>query len=146
MTNLSCTFLLLHHAIVTFSTLLALCAGNPLITGGFPSQRANVMEVWFFMLTGTSYWTQNLIIKTHLPPIAACVSKWISIDSGNGLSPAQCQAITWTNAALLSIWPLGTNFSVIRIKIQTFSFIKMYLKVSSAKRQPFCPGRGELKT
>ena len=31
--------------------------------------------------------------------------------SGNGLSPVRCQAITWTNTDLLSIGPLGTNFS-----------------------------------
>ena len=34
----------------------------------------------------------------------------------NGLAPVRRQAITWTNAGLLSIRPLGTNFSEIRIK------------------------------
>ena len=65
--------------------------------------------------------------------------KWISIGSGNGLSPARCQAIIWTNAELLSIGPLGTNFSQIVIVIQTFSFKKM----SSAKWWPFCLGEDE---
>ena len=32
------------------------------------------------------------------------------IGSGNGLSPVRRQAITWTDAALLSMEPLGTNF------------------------------------
>ena len=42
---------------------------------------------------------------------------------------------------LLSIGPLGTkNFGEIWIKIQNFSFKKMHLKTSSAKRRPFCPG------
>ena len=45
----------------------------------------------------------------------------VTIGSGNGLSPIQYQAITWTNAALWSIAPLGTNFSGILIKIQIFS-------------------------
>ena len=49
---------------------------------------------------------------------------WINIGSGNGLSPIRCQAITWTNAALMSIWPLGTNFSEIWIKTQNVSFSK----------------------
>ena len=40
----------------------------------------------------------------------------LSIASGNGLSPVKCQAITWTNSVLLSIEPIGTNFSGIRIK------------------------------
>ena len=45
---------------------------------------------------------------------------------------------------LLSTRPLETNFSEIRIKIQNFSFMKMHLKMSSAKWRPFCPGEGEL--
>ena len=36
-----------------------------------------------------------------------------SIGSGNGLSLLQRQAITWTNADLLSIGPLETNFNEI---------------------------------
>ena len=67
-----------------------------------------------------------------------------SIGSDNGLSPVRQQAITWTNAALLSIGPLGTKFGEISIKIQNFSFTKMHLKISSAKQRPFCPGRHEL--
>ena len=38
------------------------------------------------------------------------------------------------------IGPLGTNFSEILTEILKFSFKKMRLKVSSAKRRPFCPG------
>ena len=49
-----------------------------------------------------------------------------------------CQAITWTNAGLLLITPWGTNFSEILIGILAFSFKKMHLKASSAKRRPFC--------
>ena len=54
------------------------------------------------------------------------------------------QSITWTNADLLSIWPLGTNFSEIWIEIQNFLSTKMHLNVSSAKWRPFCPGGDEL--
>ena len=69
-----------------------------------------------------------------------CVGKLTNIGSDNGLSPDRRQAIIWTNAGLLLIGPLGTNFSEILIKILTFSFKKMRLKVSSAKRRPFCLG------
>ena len=41
----------------------------------------------------------------------------VSIDSDNGLSPVRRQAITWTNAAVLSIGLLGTYFSEIWIWI-----------------------------
>ena len=67
-----------------------------------------------------------------------CVSKQAIIGSDNGLSPARRQAIIWTNAEILLIWPLGTNFIENLIKLLTFSFTKMRLKVSSAKWRPFC--------
>ena len=35
------------------------------------------------------------------------------IGSDNGLLPGQCQAIIWTNAVILLIWPIGTDFSEI---------------------------------
>ena len=69
---------------------------------------------------------------------------WVTIGSGNGLSPARRQAITWTNADFMSIRTSGTNFSVIRIKIQHFSFTKMHLNLLSATWRPFCRGGDEL--
>ena len=74
-----------------------------------------------------------------------CVCNLTIIGSGNGLLPGRRQAIIWTNAGLLLIGPLGTNFSEILIVILTFSFKKMHLKVSSAKRRPFCLGLNVLK-
>ena len=55
-------------------------------------------------------------------------------------------AITWINAHLLSIGPLGTNFSEIQIKILKFSFKKVHLKMSSAKWRPFCPWGDDLNS
>ena len=69
-----------------------------------------------------------------------CVSEIIIIGSDNGLSPSRRQAIIWTNAGILLIGPLGTNFSEILIGIHTFSFKKMHLKLSSGKWGPFCLG------
>ena len=69
-----------------------------------------------------------------------CVTKLTIIGSDNGLSPDWRQVIIWTNAGSLLMGPLGTNFSEILIEIITFSFKKMRLKVSSAKRWPFCLG------
>ena len=69
-----------------------------------------------------------------------CVSKLTIIGSDNGLSPGRRQAIIWTNAAILSIGALGTNFSEILIKICTFSLKKMLLKMPSGKRRPSCLG------
>ena len=44
----------------------------------------------------------------------------------------------------MSIGPLGTNFSEIRIEIQHFSFMKIHVEMPSAKWRPFCPERAEL--
>ena len=67
-----------------------------------------------------------------------CVSKLIIIGTYNGLLPGRCQAIIWTNAGILLIRPLGTNFIEILTEINIFSFKKMHLKMSSAKCRPFC--------
>ena len=69
-----------------------------------------------------------------------CVGNLTIIGSDNGLSPGRRQAIIRTNAGILLIRPLGTDFSEILIEIVIFSFKKMRLKVSSAKRRPFCLG------
>ena len=69
-----------------------------------------------------------------------CVSKLAIIGSDNGLSPGWRQAIMWTNAGILLIGLMGTNFSELLIKIYTFSFKKMHLKMSTGKWQPFCLG------
>ena len=68
------------------------------------------------------------------------------IGSDNGLSPGRGRAIIWTNAGILLIRSLGTNLSEISIGIQTFSFKKMHLKMSSAKWCPFCLGLNVLIT
>ena len=75
-----------------------------------------------------------------------CVSRLPTIGSDNGLSPGRRQAIIWTNAGILLIGPLWTNFSEILIDIPTFSFKKMHLKMSSAKWRPCCLGLNVLST
>ena len=97
--------------------------------------------IWYFHcscsneLNELTHWGR----VTHI-----CVSELTIIGSDNGLSPGRRQAIIWTNDWLLLIGPLGTNFSEILIEILTFSFKKMRLKVSSAKRRTFCLGLNEL--
>ena len=51
-----------------------------------------------------------------------CVHNLAIIGSDNGLSPGQCQAIIGSNAAILLIRTLGTNFNEIISEIHTFSF------------------------
>ena len=78
---------------------------------------------------------------TYWGPVThICISKLTITGSDNGLSPGRRQAIIWTNAGILLIGPLGTNFSQVLIEIHKFSFKKMRLKVSSGKWRPCCLG------
>ena len=91
-------------------------------------------EIWL-----TSTFSDSIL--THWGRVMhICVSKLAIISSDNGLSPGRRQAIIWTNAGILLIGPLGTNFSEILIEIQIFLLRKMHLKMSSAKWRPFCLG------
>ena len=83
-------------------------------------------------------------VNSSLLSAANMSGNWVSIGSHNGMLPFWHQAITWTNDNLLSIGRLATIFSEIWIKTQTFSFMKMHLKMLSAKWWPFCSGRDDL--
>ena len=69
-----------------------------------------------------------------------CVSKLTIIGSDNGLSPGRRKAIIWTNDGILLIWTFRTHFSEIVSEIHTFSFKKMYFKMSSGKWRLSCLG------
>ena len=109
-----------------------------------PSQTVNFMyndflpPVQVCPISGVPSWTHWGRV-THI-----CVSDLTSIGSDNGLSPGRRQTILRTNAGILLIGPSGTNFSEFLVEILIFSFKKMRLKVSSAKRRPFCLGPNEL--
>ena len=97
------------------------------------------------MCASWNKFTSTRIYLIH--PRAAYMCQWTGSLLAQVIAwqlPAWCQAITWTNTNLLLIGPLGTNFSEIRIKILTFSTMKMHLKMSSVKWRPFCPGGDEL--
>ena len=56
----------------------------------------------------------TIICSTHWGQVVhICVSKLTIIGSDNGLPPDRRQAIIWTNAGILLIRTLGTNFSEI---------------------------------
>ena len=82
-----------------------------------------------------------IILLSHWGRVThICVIKLTIIGSDNCLLPGRRQAIIWTNAGILLIGPLRTNLIEILIEIQTFSFKKMHLKMSSVKWRPFCLG------
>ena len=87
------------------------------------------------------YCHKGKISKTHWGRVThICVGKPTTIGSDNGLSPGRRQAINWTNAEMLLIGPLGTNFSDILIVTESFSFKEKHLQMSAGKCRPFCLG------
>ena len=90
--------------------------------------------------------SSDITLLTHWGRVTHIyVSRLTITGSGNSLSPGRRQAIIWTNAGIWFIGLLGTNSSEILIKILTFSFQKIRLKVSSGKWQPFCLGLNVLR-
>ena len=75
-----------------------------------------------------------------------CIGKLTTIGSDNGLLPGRRQAIICTNARILLIGTLGTNFSEILIEINTFSFKKMHWKMLSGKWRSSCVGLNVLRS
>ena len=106
------------------------------------SQSWKLILIWKILSENNPWWYSGYSFPlTHWGGVThICISKLIIIGSDNGLSPHRRQAIIWTNAGILLIGPLGTNFSENLIGIQTLSFKKMHLKISSAKWRPFCLG------
>ena len=102
---------------------------------GFRTQWPWVTSTKINRITAGIEWLTHWSLVTH-----TSVGKLTIIDSDNGLSPGRRQAIIWTNAGILLIEPIRTNFEEILIEIHIFSFKKMHLKMSSGKWRPFCLG------
>ena len=90
-------------------------------------QRVNCAR-WCYSLF-SFVWLTHFLLVWHIYPSV----NWVSIGSNNGLSPIRRQRHCLNKCWLLSSWPLRTNLSEIWIEIQSFSFMKMHLKMSSAK-------------
>ena len=103
------------------------------------------LKLWYDPLWWKGYnLYENMHANMHLTHwgrvMHICITKLTIIGSDNGLSPGRRQAIIWTNAGILSIWPLGTHFNEILIDIYIFSLKKMHMKMSFGKRRLSCLG------
>ena len=99
-----------------FSVLLALGVGEFNGHRWIPLTMDQYLGLWRFFDVGPykllTYWGR----VTHI------CGKLTIIVSGNGLSPGRRQVIIWTNAEILLIWALGTNFSENLSEIYIFPF------------------------
>ena len=130
--------LVLHSYLHPMATYMARCLHN------CPSARQLCQDRGSFLvkLNWTPSFKHYIIqFSTHWGRVThLCVSKLTIIGSNNDLSPGRRQAVIRTNAGILLLRPLVTNFNEMLIEILTFSFMKTRLKVSSAKWHPFCLG------
>ena len=88
------------------STLLALCEGNPLVTGGFPSQRTSDVQLKCF-LQAVEQTVQFPVIWDDMISSEACVCRY-------RMASAICCA--WYPATVYTL--LGTFFLCLRVLAQ----------------------------
>ena len=124
-------------------TLLPLDNKDAILTddiyrGIFLNQNDRILHCWLCFLCS--------LVLTHRGRVThICVSKLTIIVPDNGLLPDRRQSIIWTNAGILLIRNLGTDFSEILSEIHIFSFKEIRLKTSSAKWRSFCLGLNVLR-
>ena len=104
-----------RHQMETFSALLALCAGNSPATSEFPTQRPVT-------------WSVDVFIDLHLNNGSVNNREAGDLKRHHGHFDVTVMKLQW----------------IFFIKIQNFSFMKMHLKISPAKWQPFCPWEDQL--
>ena len=101
-----------------------------------PKKVTTVLSQWYIHIsTMAKAWASRYQVFSYLVEAEwrIYVTNLAIIGSENGLSPGWHQAIIRTNAGILLIAPLGANFSETLIGIQTFSWKKIHLNMSSAK-------------
>ena len=125
-----------HHQMETFSMLLALCAGNSLVTDEFPSQRpltqsfdvffdlclnkrlSKQMRCWWFETPLGSSWCH--CNATHLMYNEWPMSWWLEMS--------WCQIGTRPSATIMLIWPCLTTHKschevyIFKIPLETFIY------------------------
>ena len=123
---------------------LSNCSNDRKVTLKDTSKIGSCSQPW--QMTTNREWCVHIYLLTHWGRVThICVGNLTRIGSDNGLSPGRRQCIFSTNAGILLIGLLGTNISEFFFEILTFSFKKMRLKVSSAKRRPFSLGFNVLR-
>ena len=106
--------------------------GNKLQWNFIQTRSFSFMQVDLKMLSG-KWWLfcLGLNVLTHWSLVMHALLNWVITGSGNGLLPAQHQAIIQTKSNSLSTESFGKNFSEISIKVTEFSSKKnlIYLQV-----------------
>ena len=93
---------------------------------GFRIEEAFAGLVYYFSKRPTNFITITMGVLSHYQADVSLLwdyfiqpppQIWVNIVSGNGWAFVWCQAITWTNADILSTGPIGALFSESWIKL-----------------------------
>ena len=82
-----CSITWWYHAVETLTALLALCEGNPPVTtGGFPSQRASNVDLWYFLCCKPEQAVEQTVITQditwaswHLKSLTSSTCQWFEM-------------------------------------------------------------------
>ena len=123
----------------------------PAWISNYTTSKVTTRPVRSCMILSINYEIHTSIVITHWDGMTdICFSNRAMFGSDNGLVPGWRQAIIWSNAGILLIAPLWTNFSEMLIEyifiyLSIYSYKKMHLKRSSGKWNPFCLGHHVLR-
>ena len=113
-----------YECCMIYSTLLYYTSAVTIVDYGY-------LKISHNMLT----FSWHCLFLTHLP-----LAPHICVIKRRQTSPVRRQAINWTNTELLSIGHIENKPQSNFDQSINFSFMKMHLKMSSAKWRPFCQG------
>ena len=105
----------------------------------------DIIKAYVLFTSHVVYIDQMIGDINSLNPSGAYMRQKTTIGSCNGLSLGRRQAIIWIDAGMLLIRHIDSKFSEILIEINTFSFMKIHLKMSSRKWRPFYLGHNVFK-
>ena len=108
-----CEYSWWHHQSEIFSVLLALCEGNPLVTGGFPSQRPMTWSFIVFFDLHLNKWLSKQQRRHHAPYHAYDATVMLKFINQS------CPYICWCNPNL--VWSPAVSEVELRSNITAHS-------------------------
>ena len=89
------------------------------INGFVQKKRNSMADTGHVLDTPWTHWVQVMHIHMSVT--------WVSIGSGNGVTPGRCQAITWTNADLFLNKTLRIKIGEMWMKMSQFSVKQKFI-------------------
>ena len=133
-----CAIKIAHQTNYVQERLEVINPPSPLLSVGLISHCNNAL--WHKVCTYFFWCTAWKPCSTHWGRVMHIyISKLTTIGSDNGLLPHRRQAIIWTSAGMLLVWPLGTNLNRnLYIFIQGNAFENVVREMGEILSRPQC--------